>query len=264
VISASLDRLPDEAVLVVASRAALRVLPLIVRERNEPEFLSKITFNSFRSAMISWVISRYPEYYNSISESANAAARAITPINTNLFAAFSDYGAIHASSPRYDRTGNIIIAISNASTAFLLIPESYDVDAQKNLADAATAADFAFLRAGAEESLVTRALTLAKLKLWLTERPTSARDAWQELQDVMLSDGDDWDFWIRWYQDRLAGEQSLGETSDIAIATLPDGLWEQGPAGVINPRIKELIAEHTHPSLSRPKVPVRSSALILI
>ena len=47
-----------------------------------------------------------------------------------------------------------------------------------------------------------------------------------------------------WYEDRLAGGPSLGEEFDIAVATLPDGLWRQGPAAV-NARIKELIAEHT-------------------
>jgi hypothetical protein len=52
--------------------------------------------------------------------------------------------------------------------------------------------------------------------------------------------------WVRWYEDRLAGRPSLGEAFDIAVATLPEELWKQGPK-TVNARIKELIAEHTSP-----------------
>jgi hypothetical protein len=42
----------------------------------------------------------------------------------------------------------------------------------------------------------------------------------------------------------LQGRPSLGQAFDLAVATLPDELWKQGPA-TVNARIKELIAEHS-------------------
>jgi len=52
--------------------------------------------------------------------------------------------------------------------------------------------------------------------------------------------------WTGWYDGRLAGRASRGEEFDLAVATLPDELWENGPAAV-NHRIQELIDEHTPP-----------------
>ena len=83
-------------------------------------------------------------------------------------------------------------------------------------------------------------------KLWIGQPPESIAVAWEQTQIYLLALKEDWDVWVRWYGDRLAARPSLGEAFDIAVATLPDELWEQGPAAV-NARIKELIAEHTPP-----------------
>ncbi len=69
----------------------------------------------------------------------------------------------------------------------------------------------------------------------------------KELRTALWTASDaDWEAWIDWYEDRLAGRSSFSEAFDIAVATLPNSLWEQGPR-VVNARIKELTAEHTPP-----------------
>jgi hypothetical protein len=87
---------------------------------------------------------------------------------------------------------------------------------------------------------------IARAMLWYGLVPDDVAAAWADLRLRLLTTGDDWDVWVNWYEDRLAGRASLGEAFDIAVATLPDELWRQGPASV-NARIKQLIAEHTPP-----------------
>jgi hypothetical protein len=84
--------------------------------------------------------------------------------------------------------------------------------------------------------------------LWgnMREEPEWTAAAWTQLQTRLLAFGNDWDVWLRWYGDRRDGRPSLGEAFDIAVATLPNKLWSEGPAAV-NARIKQLIAEHTPP-----------------
>ncbi len=80
-------------------------------------------------------------------------------------------------------------------------------------------------------------------KLWPDGTPDWASGAWGEFRDLLIAAGDDWDVWVSWYEDRLTGRPSLTEGFDIAVATLPDELWQQGPSAV-NARIKALIADH--------------------
>jgi hypothetical protein len=89
--------------------------------------------------------------------------------------------------------------------------------------------------------------------------PHWATSAWGELRDLLLSAGDNWDVWVRWYEDRLIGRPSLSEAFDIAVATLPDEMWRQGPKAV-NTRIKELIAEHSPlASLAEESLPTQTA-----
>lgn len=91
-------------------------------------------------------------------------------------------------------------------------------------------------------------------RLWLREIPDWAISSWTALKRVLATAGDDWDVWIDWYEDRLAGRPSLGENFDIAFATLPNDLWRGEPAA-LNARIAALLAEHTPPDPIPPQGP---------
>src|SRR5205814_1659124 len=79
---------------------------------------------------------------------------------------------------------------------------------------------------------VKLAIAVVGQPLWPTGTPSWANDAWKQLKDLLLGTDKDWEPWTQWYEDRLSGRPSLGEAFDIAIATLPDALWRQGPTAV--------------------------------
>jgi len=89
-------------------------------------------------------------------------------------------------------------------------------------------------------------IALAHSPLWHADMPAEMSGAWSEFKKNLLAGDDAWQVWVNWYEDRLAGRQSFGEAFDLAVATLPDELWEKG-AEAVSARIKELIAEHTPP-----------------
>lgn len=82
---------------------------------------------------------------------------------------------------------------------------------------------------------------LAGRPLWPDRITSSSKAGWDALKRDLLSAGDDWDVWTDWYDDRLAGKRPWRRSLEIARATLPDDLWEQGPKAV-NAEIKRLIA----------------------
>jgi hypothetical protein len=102
-----------------------------------------------------------------------------------------------------------------------------------------------------EEARIRMASNLAVVPLWpgsppISVTPTSVTQTWARLRAALLAEDEDWDVWVRWYEDRLLGRPSLGDIFDIAVATLPEELWRQGPKAV-NAEIRRLIELHTSP-----------------
>jgi hypothetical protein len=73
-------------------------------------------------------------------------------------------------------------------------------------------------------------------------------EAWQGLKAALLAANEGWEVWVDWYEARLAGDATHppNEALEIARATIPDEIWQQGPA-VVNAEIKRLIGEHEGP-----------------
>jgi len=103
------------------------------------------------------------------------------------------------------------------------------------------------------------ALARATKPLWRNQMVPRVADVWAALRNRMLSEGDDWDVWVDWYEDRLAGRPSLSENFDNDVNKLPNQLWESGPKAV-NAFIKELIAAHSPITLpAEASLPVQTS-----
>jgi hypothetical protein len=120
-------------------------------------------------------------------------------------------------------------------------------NADPSLADPSFEEVMALERGGDATARAAIAVEISGAPLWPGTAPHRISSAWIELERRLWSAGDaDWEVWIEWYQDRLAGRPSLGEEFDIAVATLPNGLWEQGPKAV-NAEIRRLIEVHTPP-----------------
>ncbi|MDF1793304.1 MAG: hypothetical protein P1U88_15425, partial [Thalassobaculaceae bacterium] len=69
--------------------------------------------------------------------------------------------------------------------------------------------------------------------LWSEAFPESLRVAWDDLSTRLLALNQDWDVWIDWYEDRLAGKRGrrLIEQLELDRVLVPtDEDWEKGPA----------------------------------
>ena len=69
---------------------------------------------------------------------------------------------------------------------------------------------------------------LANLPLWSRQVPRLATYDWSKLR-AALPNGEDWDVWIDWYDERLRGG-SRGEYYKLVFASVPQEEWDKGPA----------------------------------
>ena len=69
---------------------------------------------------------------------------------------------------------------------------------------------------------------MSDLPLWSGGAPAWASLAWSSLQ-AALPEGEDWDVWIDWYNERLRGG-TRGEPHEFVFANVPLEAWERGPA----------------------------------
>lgn len=220
---------PREVATTLAARAALRALPLLVAEWERPGF-EVLPF--FRIAQATWAFLKTP------NQSTSAATRAaLQPISENSNAGSAVILAAAATLPRaHNNVSEFAARAINAA-----------VRADSTIADD-TLAEVMFIDgSGNYAARKKTAGALVSKKLWSVEITPKVADAWRLLMSRMLSAGDNWDVWVHWYEDHVVGRPSLGEAFDIAVATLPNELWQQGPKAV-NAEIKRLIEEHTPPA----------------
>jgi hypothetical protein len=245
----------------MAARAALRVLPLIGRElksgkRRQDEILATFILAPLRAASVSWVAAKYPAHGDELrivafsvafdafartgagDDAAHHAARTTTAAFVTIEAADAIHAAVEAAAAAriaaLSATNNIL-AVEN----LLAVPDVFSLGKDDDVvaADTADAAQIDSGRSAAE---------LVGTPLWRNGAPNWAAVAWRDLKSALLAAGGDWDVWIDWYEARLAGDAARppNEALEIARATIPDEIWQQGPAAV-NAEIKRLIDEHT-------------------
>ena len=89
-----------------------------------------------------------------------------------------------------------------------------------------------------EEVASTKAWAESSSSARINNFPGEFNRLWQSLKSFLLAQNQDWDVWTRWYEARVNGEPS-NKDLDLAIATIPNEDWEQGPAHV-NALIKAL------------------------
>jgi hypothetical protein len=240
-----------EVAVALAARAALRVAPLLGQEltrggRQRGEILSSLVLPCLRAAAAPWVAAKYPTHGAELRDATNAAhAHANAAAH---YAAATAAGAAHANAVAAGSAANAFAAKARlgfavngaAAAAFAASAAAFDFnDAAAADATAAFAADAALIdsgRSGAE---------LAGMPLWPNGAPDWASDAWRALKSALLAADEGWEVWTDWYEARLAGDAARPpiEALEVARATIPDEIWQQGPA-VVNAKIKRLIAEH--------------------
>jgi hypothetical protein len=246
-----LEGQPHEVLLTIAARAALRALPRIAISRNGGDLASAIALPVFRCTAVAWAAAAYPARRAELAAHAAAAkAAGVTagftagdgPDEAARRAAYAASDAAAAAAAT-DSAGATPAATFAAIYSATLNAEAPDADAAAAIGD-----DAAFIeRVEGAGNRAASAVGLAGASLWSSGgEPDWASAGWRVLKDLLLAADEGWGVWINWYEDRLAGRPSLGEAFDIAVATLPDDLWKQGPAAV-NAEIRRLIGVHTPP-----------------
>jgi hypothetical protein len=95
-MEAWLGRQPREAAVVLAARAALRALPLVLVAKHK-DFRSVLVLPVFRATVISWATAKYPTYQ---TELAAAAAAAYAAADASASATAVAIAAIDAAATR--------------------------------------------------------------------------------------------------------------------------------------------------------------------
>jgi hypothetical protein len=221
---------PRKFSIVLAARAALRVLPLVSRralaemvDRDERfELLLRVTSAVFRALAIGRAAARYPTRRIDRADAADA-------YTADAYAAYADTYA-----DTYAADDDAAAAAAAADAAYT----AADADAADANADAAYAADAAALAADDDDawrtlSRDTRFLAdggapnaLAVEPLWLDGAPKWAAAAWARLRDA-LPESEHWEVWIDWYEARLK-KSRWSEKKELIYVSVPLDVWEQG------------------------------------
>jgi len=234
---------PHEVAIWIASRAALRVLPVAwkflatapeARERN----LTALPV--LRSALISAVAAKGST--TTIADAANAA--------------FGDASSVAQSAHAADAAANASAFAADAADAHnaahnAAIATNAAADAAANAsafaADARNAATI-WREISEDAGAAERQDILSARPLWQHENPFAP--LWHDLKSA-LRNQPEWDFWVRWYDSMLEGRpMSIDMLSEIAL--LPDDVWEQGPKAVAE-RIAEIEMRHATPLVPYPE-----------
>ena len=275
---------PRELSVVLAARAALRVLPFVQEGlRYKP---NDILLPVFRALAFAWVAARYSYPENgyaappidvgqfgrasSVATSAADAAQAVraTVSNPSLAAGVFNFAsdavrdfAREASAtaiskirdPLPDKFGGyrLGVAMPPADTR-----EFYEWDKRRLREEQSTAAFYAqfdptfWSAVSSDATLMQQGRTAPDIsgsQLWADDhRPDPLRWLWQEMQAALLAAKQDWEVWINWYDDRLAG-RVRDEERELAYVRIDDALWMQGPA-IVNAEIKRRIEELEQPT----------------
>jgi hypothetical protein len=222
----------DDAAVVFAARAALRVLPTITFSRwpgSGRRTTCEIVLRVFRAVAAAWAVAAYPGQRNALNDAARAALSGLG----DLQAPSPIRAAVYASAAATGEAG----APSRASTVI-----GYALDA---VGSKGREAFELFLQALATDASLLQErfspVTLANSKLWPGRIPNWVSDDWGELRATLLGQNQDWEVWTGWYDERLVGDLA-NQNIQIARATIEDAIWQQSPT-VVNAHIKELITE---------------------
>jgi hypothetical protein len=208
----------------IAARVALRLAacegrfaPKTWSAEGSSRFLASLGAD-FRAIALARVVAKYPNHANELRATALVAAE-------RAFLAQS--GGLILSAAAYAAAAADVVTQDSAYAAPFDDPPPFAAA----YAAAATTADPAVrMEIGFDASAVQRlgARRLADLPLWWESPPDWWKHDWERLKAV-LSDDEDWDVWIDWYEERLCGG-SRGEAYELVFATAPQEIWDRGPA----------------------------------
>jgi hypothetical protein len=236
---------PIEAGMVLAARAALRIIPslsLASGATGSRMTRRRMILRIFRAVDSARAVSAYPGQRDILRDAARAAVsglgdlRALPQERTAAYA----LAALLASDAD---------ARARASTAV-----GYALDAAGEKGKAAFGITLNAIEADA--SLLSQRfspVTIATSQLWPNRVPEWAQENWDDLKNQLLSENEGWEVWSQWYEARLSGALSSNPI-EVALTTVPDEIWDQEPRAV-NRYIRELLEEASDATDGRDSFP---------
>ncbi|MEL6575150.1 MAG: hypothetical protein AAFQ81_04590 [Pseudomonadota bacterium] len=231
------------ALMALASRAALRVTPVLGRNERDGA-PGAILLPPLRATAVPWVGATWP-----ITGADHlSAATSVLTLPANLAASHAKEtvtkapdDAVSAATVAAQEAAVVVFEAAAAGTrvseAFIAATAAVDA-ANLGSVGTANAADATAIFGG------LTAAGLARRPLWMDERmPHALQDAWGALKARLLArEGEHWEVWTEWYEARLRGDPG-NPALEYERVTSPEIDWEAGPAAV-NAKIKEIIERH--------------------
>jgi hypothetical protein len=244
VLEAWLRTQPREVAVIIAARAALRVLPVAAsdgpkRGDDATRLFAGLIAALFRGTALARVAGKYPSRANELRAAAFAAASAIDAHKTDTYQAApraNDVASAAAGAARTAGAADYKADVYDAADAAFVAAraaayhdDAYDDDANADVWSALSADATFVLAQNSSNKLVEQ-------PLWPRGAPNWARTNLQRLRAFLLN-SDDWGVWTEWYDSRLSGSP-VPEAIELVYATVPLEKWDEGPAAA-NAWIKE-------------------------
>lgn len=237
--TAWLNTQPREVAVLIAARAALRMLPAqeeyLTWSSRRSEADSSVTLSAFRAAATGWVAGMWPAHAVALRAAGRSASSAITETELRL--------RKHVPTAIGIRAAEATQASMNlaALTAFAVAaPDSANASAYAaNVAPVVYSAATVTLEEEIQGVIAGHSLAGA---LWQGNVADWVLLSWNRIKSLLLGLDEDWEVWTDWYEARLRGDPA-NEALEVARVLIPDDIWKQGPK-ILNAKIKRLIEEH--------------------
>jgi len=232
---------PRSLSIAISARAALRVFQTFP---SESEFILPM----LRAIHLAWSTGVHPERAEELIACVDDVTGAFHALGSFAESLADESEAVAARVAYVAASATRVVNFEvGAAIATRLATRRIDVVAGNGAANIQYRADASMFEAS------TTPQAILCTPLWSHHYPVEIDAGWIQLTHDLLARHEEWEVWVNWCQDRINGRSSLGAAFGIAVATLPNELWKQGPAAV-NARVKELIAEHTPPEpIPRPR-----------
>lgn len=216
--------------VVMSARVSLRLIPLLADYLNRrlgayENKKMNIILATFRRCHLAGISSTYSDKIFDDGKLFRDASDALLEPKRYVSKRSKAYLARSVASIAVRVAGNTeVYALGASSSALIAVRAGYsehELDLESELLDSGSTAN-----------------EIGRLPLWHSDAPYYLESQLSSLKSSLLAQNQDWDVWTRWYEARVNGEPS-NKDLDLAIATIPNEDWEQGPAHV-NKLIKAL------------------------
>jgi hypothetical protein len=226
-----LAKRPPQWSVTIASRAALRVFPVLFKPRDSEDVL----LSAFRAIATARLSAKFPKRVTERATSAWFESAQLPPA-----IAFAVAAALNLSDSNDPDVASFAAAASTAAAAAAFAASEAAGDVSSMFA--ATKRDVDQLQGG----LMTPE-NLAALPLWLVPSPPHIGGAWLGTAAQLRSRGEHWSIWTDWYDDVVTGAPRI-VTSEAQDAAHADALlpWEAG-AEAVNLEISRQLADLSAP-----------------